>query len=120
MNTEHIMFNDEVAESFVTGCRLLTELVRDSLVAGEMPPKPVFDWYVGYVLYHFTQAEVAHARAPNDEQKKLHYAELAEEMHLLRQIAGGADMFTLTHKISEVLRARTMQLPPEFKPALQP
>ncbi len=112
----HMMFQDELAESFMDGCQLLGEMVRSSLVESQMPPKPVFEWYVLQVAYRFTQAEFMYAHVGEDHKQE--YENLATELHMLRQIAGSSKLFALSTKIDDVLRTRTLQLPPGFKPAL--
>lgn len=117
MNKPHMMFQSEIAESLANGAAMMEEMVRGSLAHKEMPPRDVFEWFVKHATYRFVATEfaVAHGETAAEEDHK----EFALEVQMLRDICANQGMFGLQTAINDILRQRTMHLPPHFTPLLK-
>lgn len=116
MTTPHMMFQDEIAESMAFGAAMMEELVRGSIQNNEMPPREIFEWYVKTATYRFVKVEfsVAHGETALEDDHKV----FASEVAALRDFCAKQGLFGLQTAIDDILRQRTLHLPPGYKPLL--
>lgn len=118
MNKPHRMFQDELTESYAQGASYMAQMVQGSLGAGEMPPREIVEWYAKHVTYEFIAAEhaVAHGETAMVEALK----KLAAEVVFFRKLFDKNQMFAPSSAITDLLRQRTMHLPPGYTPLISP
>ena len=118
MNKPHMMFQQEMAQSMADGAQMMEEMVKDSLKDATMPPRPVFAWFAKYATYRFVAAEFAVAHGETELADDL--KALSLEVHMLREMAANQQMFGVQTAINDILRQRTMHLPPGYQPLISP
>lgn len=113
-----MMFQQEMAQSMADGAQMMEELIKDSLRDATMPPRPIFEWFAKYATYRFVAAEfaVAHGETGLADDLKA----LSLEVHMLREMAANQQMFGIQTTINDILRQRTMHLPPDYQPLIAP
>ena len=97
--------------SLVEGSDLMAQMVRDSLYnQQEMPPQPIFQWYVENTAYRYVLEEYRSIYSPDEKSDETVRA-LGEELGVLSTLLAKNKQFGLQAKLNHIMRTRFLHLP---------
>lgn len=106
-----MMFSEEAMASLVEGSDLMAQLVRDSLYhQQEVPPQPIFQWYVENTAYRYVLEEYRSIYSPDENSAETVKA-LGEELNVLNNLLSKNKQFGLQTKLNTIMKTRLLHLP---------
>lgn len=111
-------FEAEFSENQSTGAAILEAMIRESIFDQQtMPPPELLNWYVHNVVYRFIHIEHAFVYGVPAEHEEGLSAALVE-LGMLIEVLNKNKQLGLQHALSQVLRTRTLKLPPLYDATL--